>query len=110
MTIAFALGALFGLSLGTKVAVLQPFGEIFIRLLRMLVVPVVVLTLLAGFSAPSPKGIGQLGVKAAGWFLGFSIVATVIGLLLAIWLNPGGGGENGSVETDGARIPAWRHS
>jgi Na+/H+-dicarboxylate symporter len=89
VTVACALGALLGLALGPKAAVLQPAGEVFIRLLRTLVVPVVVTTLLAGLSAPSPAGIGRLGAKAVGWCLGFSIVATAVGLLSAIWLRPG---------------------
>jgi Na+/H+-dicarboxylate symporter len=91
VTVACALGAFLGLALGPKSSALQPVGEVFIRLLRMLVVPVVVTTLLAGFSAPSPGGIGRLGARAVGWCLGFSIVATVIGFISANWLRPGVG-------------------
>jgi hypothetical protein len=64
ITVTFALGALLGLALGPNAAALQPVGEVFVRLLRMPVVQVVVLTLLAGFSAPSPEGIGRVGLKA----------------------------------------------
>lgn len=91
MGAAFVVGAALGWWLGPRAAALQPFGEIFTRLLRMLVVPVVVLTLLASFSAPVPAGLRRLGSKAIAWCLGFSFVATVIGMALAISLRVGAG-------------------
>lgn len=91
IALAFALGALAGLLIGPKVAVLQPLGEVFIRLLRMLVLPIVVLTLLAGFTAPAPVGIGRLSVKTVVCCLLFSLCATLIGLAIAIGFHPGRG-------------------
>ena len=91
IAIAFVLGALAGLLIGPRVVVLQPLGEVFIRLLRMLVLPIVVLTLLAGLTAPAPVGIGRLSVKTVACSLLFSLCATLIGLAVAVGLHPGRG-------------------
>lgn len=48
--ICIAVGIILGLSFGEKVTVIQPIGDIFIRLLMMLIVPLTFLTLISGIT------------------------------------------------------------
>lgn len=97
---AFVLGAVVGLVVGPPVAVLQPLGDLFLRLLQMLVVPLVLFTLVVGVSAISPAQFGRVGGKVFVYYMATSLVAVVLGILIALVVSPGaslempgGGGE-----------------
>src|SRR5450756_2950458 len=57
------LGAIVGLIVGPKIAVIKPFGDLLIRLLQMIVVPVVFFSLITGSASISPARLGRVGVK-----------------------------------------------
>jgi Na+/H+-dicarboxylate symporter len=61
--------------------ILYPVGKIFVNLIKMLVVPIVLVSLILGTAGISdPKKLGRIGVKTISFF----IVTTVIALILAI--------------------------
>ncbi|HEY5667221.1 MAG TPA: dicarboxylate/amino acid:cation symporter [Gammaproteobacteria bacterium] len=69
---------------------IKPFGDAFIRLIRMLVVPLIVTTLVAGMVAMGdPKRLGSLGGRAIGLYMGTTWFAVLFGILLAIIVRPG---------------------
>jgi len=71
-------------------------GDIFIRLIRMIVVPLVFVTLVSGIIAMGdPKKLGSLGARTMGMYIGTTACAIVIGLTLAILLQPGVGVDLG---------------
>jgi Na+/H+-dicarboxylate symporter len=64
--------------------------EAFLRLIRMIIAPLVLSTLVTAIARMGGAAeIGRVGAKALGWFLGASCVSLVIGLLLAHALQPG---------------------
>ncbi len=67
------------------------FGDIFIRLLKMIVVPVIVLSLVSGAASITPSQLGRVGVKTLVFYLCTSVVAVAIGLILANIMQPGAG-------------------
>ena len=70
--------------------VLQLRGNIFLSLLKMLIVPLVFSSLVMGASSiGDPKVLGRIGVKTIAFYLGTTIVAIVIGLLLGNIIQPG---------------------
>lgn len=72
--------------------VLQLIGNIFLSLLKMLIVPLVFSSLVTGASSiGDPKALGRIGVKTIAFYLGTTIVAIVIGLLLGNIIQPGVG-------------------
>lgn len=72
--------------------VLQLIGNIFLSLLKMLIVPLVFSSLVMGASSiGDPKVLGRIGVKTIAFYLGTTIVAIVIGLLLGNIIQPGVG-------------------
>jgi Na+/H+-dicarboxylate symporter len=66
--------------------------EVFLRLIKMIIAPLVFSTLVAGIAHMEDAGaIGRVGVKALGWFVCASIVSLTIGLLMVHLLQPGAG-------------------
>jgi Na+/H+-dicarboxylate symporter len=66
--------------------------DVFLRLIKMIIAPLVFSTLVAGIAHMEDAGaVGRVGVKALGWFIGASIVSLTIGLLMVHLLQPGSG-------------------
>ena len=94
-------GALFGGMLGALgspaavdrvVAVLQPVGTIFIRLITMVAAPLVLASLIVGASSiTEPSKLGRIGGKTVALYLLTTAAAISIGVLLAGLLRPGEG-------------------
>ena len=87
--IALILGAIAGLVIGPEIAWINPLGVIFIRLLKMIVMPVVIFTLVVGSASIHPSRLGKIGVKALGIYMITSAFAVAIGLLFANLFSPG---------------------
>ena len=92
------VGGIFGLimhRLGHEAFVtdwIRPFGDAFIRLIRMLVVPLIFTTLVAGMVAMGdPKRLGSLGGRTIALYLGTTWLAVLFGLLVALVVRPGEG-------------------
>ena len=70
--------------------VVKPFGDLFLRLLFMVVVPIVFCSLFLGVSGlGSVQKIGALGSRTLVWFLGTTTVAGVLGITLVRLIAPG---------------------
>ena len=65
------------------------FGDIFVRLLKMIVVPVMFFSLISGAASITPKEIGRTGGKTFLYYFITSIIAVLIGLCIALLLSPG---------------------
>ena len=72
--------------------VLQPAGDIFIRLIKMIVIPIVISSLIVGIAGVGDaKKLGRIGVKTILYFEIVTTIAIVVGLLLANLFHPGAG-------------------
>lgn len=82
-------------------------GDIFIRLLSMLIVPVVFVSLVAGVASLSdPKMLGRVGSKALGLYVITTAIAVILALLAAVVFQPGvGASPIGVAAPDIAEIP-----
>lgn len=88
--VALVLGAAVGLIVGPPIAVIQPLGDLFLRLLQMLIVPLVLFTLVLGVSSISPARLGRIGGKVFVYYMLTSVIAISVGILLALLVRPGG--------------------
>lgn len=71
---------------------LQPIGDIFIRLIKMIVVPIVISTLILGVAGTGDmKKLGRLGGKTILYFEIVTTIAIIVGLLAANIVKPGVG-------------------
>ncbi|GAB7210663.1 glutamate/aspartate:proton symporter GltP [Dickeya oryzae] len=72
--------------------VLSPAGDIFIRLIKMIVVPIVITTLVVGIAGVGDaKKLGRIGFKTIVYFEIITTLAIVIGITLANLFHPGHG-------------------
>jgi DAACS family dicarboxylate/amino acid:cation (Na+ or H+) symporter len=71
--------------------VAAPIGQVFLRLLFMLVVPLVFSALVAGIAGIELRQLGRMGAKTLAYAAGVSLVAVVIGLVLVNVVRPGSG-------------------
>ncbi|MGF9693946.1 MULTISPECIES: dicarboxylate/amino acid:cation symporter [unclassified Rhizobium] len=73
-------------------ASLKPLGDAFIRLVKMIIAPVIFLTVATGIAGMSDlKKVGRVAGKAMIYFLTFSTLALAVGMLIANVLQPGSG-------------------
>lgn len=73
---------------------LQPVADIFIRLIKMIVVPIVFCSLIAGIAGGDEgesRHIGRLGIKTIVYFELISLIAIVLGIFTGIIFQPGAG-------------------
>jgi Na+/H+-dicarboxylate symporter len=66
--------------------------DVFLRLIKMVIAPLVLTTLIVGIANMGSSGaIGRIGLRALGWFIGASLVSLILGLLLVHLFKPGVG-------------------
>ena len=71
---------------------MKPLGDAFIKLIKMLIAPIIFLTVVTGISGMGDlKRIGRTGLKALLYFEVISTLALIIGLLVVNWIQPGAG-------------------
>lgn len=78
---------------------LQPIGDIFLRLIKMIVIPIVISSLIVGVSSVGDtKKLGKIGGKTIIYFEIITTIAIVIGLLSANIFQPGSGVDMSSLQ------------
>ena len=91
MAIGAAAGMLGGAAFADRVAWL---GTLFVRLLRMVVVPLVLTSVVAGVaSIGGGRSVGRLFAKTFGYYVVSSVLAILVGLCLANLIHPGAGAQ-----------------
>lgn len=103
-----ALGVVAGLLLGEQAESIRWIGDLFIRLIRMLIVPLVFATIVAGVvSIADVRRLGGIGAKTLFLYLITTLVGACLGLALGTLVRPGVGvslGQNPSnVEATSAK-------
>lgn len=96
--ISLIIGAVLGMlasayaskeTLKTLISISDPIGNIFIRLLKMIVMPVIIFTLISGVSSISPKHLGIVGIVILIFYMITSVISSVFGLAVGNLLKPG---------------------
>ena len=89
---AIALGALLGHFFPEVGASMKPLGDGFIKLVKMVIAPVIFLTVVTGIAGSTDLNkVGRVAVKAFAYFLTFSSLALAVGMLIANVVRPGAG-------------------
>ena len=90
--IGMVLGSCLGAVLGERVTVIQPVGDLFIRLLVLAAIPLVFFNLLAGLTALSDvRTFGRLATKIMSYYVVTDLVGLSLGLAAVALLRPGVG-------------------
>ena len=90
--VAIVAGALLGHFAPATGEAMKPLGDAFIKLVKMVIAPVIFLTLVSGIAGLGElRTVGRVAAKAFGYFLFFSTLALVVGLVVANIVQPGAG-------------------
>lgn len=112
--IALMLGLVTGIALNQTgnadiAASIKPIGDLFIRAIKMLIVPLIFVSLVAGVASLQDLAtMGRLSVKTFALYLALTAVAISIGLALAVVFKPGVGvdiGAASNVNADASEAP-----
>lgn len=87
---------------------LKPLGDAFIRLVKMIIAPVIFLTVATGIAGMNDmKKVGRVAGKAMIYFLTFSTLALIVGLIVANVVQPGAGMNIDPTTLDGKAVATY---
>ncbi|BDH63020.1 dicarboxylate:amino acid:cation symporter DAACS family protein [Lysinibacillus sp. PLM2] len=90
--IAFILAIILGAIVGPGIEIVKPLGDLFLRLIKFIMVPLVLASLVVGIAGTGDiKRIGKMGGITFVYYLATTAVAVTIGLILANIFKPGSG-------------------
>ncbi|XP_046546860.1 excitatory amino acid transporter 3-like [Haliotis rubra] len=73
-----------------KVIILISFpGEIFLRLMKMLILPLIVSSIITGLANLNNKSASKIGLYTIVYYISTTVLATIIGLILVLTIRPG---------------------
>ena len=90
--VAITIGVLLGHFEPQYATTFKPLGDAFIKLVKMIIAPVIFLTIVTGIASMTQlKTVGRVFGKAMAYFLFFSTLALIVGMLVAHAVQPGAG-------------------
>ncbi len=108
--IAIALGVMVGHFWPSTGIALKPLGDAFIKIVKMIIAPVIFLTIVTGIAGMKELGaIGRVAAKAFGYFLFFSTLALIVGLIVGNLVQPGAGLHIDPVTLDSGKVADYAH-
>lgn len=88
--IAMIIGIIVGSIMGPEAAMFKPLGELFIQLIKMLVIPLVVVSIISGAATlGETKSAGLVGSISIGYMLCTTMISVIVAIILAIFFKPG---------------------
>jgi aerobic C4-dicarboxylate transport protein len=104
------LGAALGIAVGVLFpgfgAAMKPLNDWFIALVKLIVIPVVFCVVTTGIASMDDlRKAGRIGIKAIAYFIAFSLLSMVIGLVVANLFRPGAGMNIDPGSLDAGSIP-----
>src|SRR3954466_100142 len=89
---AIALGMLLGVFYPSLAEQMKPLGDLFIKLIKMLIAPIIFCTVVHGIaSMEDMKKVGRVGLKSLLYFEAMTTLALVVGLVIVNLWQPGAG-------------------
>ncbi|MEY8711882.1 C4-dicarboxylate transporter DctA [Mangrovibacter phragmitis] len=105
---AIAVGVILGHFWPELGAQMKPFGDAFVKLIKMIIAPVIFCTVVTGIAGmESMKSVGRTGAVALLYFEVVSTVALIIGLVVVNILQPGAGMNVDPSSLDASAVAAW---
>ena len=107
---AIVVGALIGHYWPAAGEALKPLGDGFIKLVKMVIAPVIFLTVVTGIAGMRELGaVGRVAAKALGYFLAVSTLALLVGLTVANIVQPGAGMNVDPATLDASAVADYAH-
>tara|TARA_B100000427_G_scaffold5791_1_gene5423 strand:- start:6562 stop:7755 length:1194 start_codon:yes stop_codon:yes gene_type:complete len=87
---AMLLGVIVGILFRENALIFEPLGNVFIRLLKMIIVPIIFSSLVVGVvSLGSVQSLGRLGTRTFLYYMVTTVMAVLIGLIVVNFVKPG---------------------
>jgi len=98
--IAIVLAVVAGIVLGEKAGRVKIVGDIFIRLLKAIIIPLILASMVAGIvSLGDIRKLGRIGLRTVVYYMATTTLAVAVGLLLVNLIKPGTGVDMGAETT-----------
>src|SRR5436189_56432 len=108
VVVAILLGVTIGHFWPATGEALKPLGDAFIKLVKMIIAPVIFLTIVTGIAGMRDlRRVGRVAVKAFAYFLFFSTLALILGLVVANVVQPGAGLNIDPATLDAAKVAEY---
>jgi len=108
---AIAAGVLVGQFAPATGEALKPLGDAFIKLVKLVIAPVIFLTITTGIAGMRDlAAVGRVAAKAFAYFLAFSTLALVVGLVVANTVRPGAGLNIDPATLDASKVADYAHA
>ncbi len=92
--IALIAGTLFAVYLPDQTVWISWMGDLFLKLLKMVIIPLIVSSIITGIAGiGTPESLGRLGLKTVGFYFFTSFLAIILGLTLVNLIKPGVGAD-----------------
>lgn len=106
--IAIVAGALLGHFFPAKGEAFKPLGDGFVHLVRMIIAPVIFLSIVTGIAGMRDLGaVGRVAAKAFAYFFSFSTLALFVGLIVANVVRPGAGLNIDPATLDASKVAGY---
>ena len=105
---AIVLGAVIGHLWPTLGESLKPLGDAFIKLVKMVIAPVIFLTVVTGIAGMRDlEKVGRVAAKAFAYFFFFSTLALILGMIVANVVHPGAGMNIDPASLDAGKVATY---
>jgi len=90
--LAMLLGVVIGAVFKKDALIIDPLGQIYVNLIKMLVVPLVTAAIISSItSLDDPSKLRKVGLKTIGWLVATTAIACVVGLVVSLVMDPSAG-------------------
>ncbi|BBN97878.1 dicarboxylate/amino acid:cation symporter [Sporolactobacillus terrae] len=107
VTIGFVVGVILGLIFKEKIEIIKPLGDLFLSLIKMIVVPIVLFSIVSGITSLSDlTKLKRIGGKVILFYTFTTLCAALVGLFVANVLHPGSGLKIDALVTNASEYKA----
>lgn len=90
--IAFVIAIIAGIIFGPDISIVEPLGDLFLRLIQFIIIPLIVSSLIVGVASTGDmQTLGRIGGKTIVYYLATTFIAVTIGLAAGLLFQPGTG-------------------
>ncbi len=105
--LGFGIGAVLGLVFQERILFVQPVGDLFLKLIQMIVIPLIFCSIISGIASIGDVAkLKRIGTKVMGFYVVTTILSTILGLAVSHLMQPGRGFGVASIVESGEPIKA----
>jgi Na+/H+-dicarboxylate symporter len=105
--LGFGIGAVLGLVFQEKILFVQPVGDLFLKLIQMIVIPLIFCSIISGIASIGDVAkLKRIGAKVMAFYIVTTILSTILGLAVSHLMQPGRGFGISSIVESGEPIKA----